>query len=73
LNKFTYEDYLLYKHVKLLTLQEESTQFHYEKSLIYKYHDKTFKELFSNRKEAVTFINKALHLVGTDEELAEKI
>lgn len=51
-------------------LCEPTVTYNYGQSKIPQYHDKTFKELFSNKKEAVKFINKYL-LKGTGNKLEE--
>lgn len=51
-------------------LCEPTVTYNYGQSKIPQYHDKTFKELFSNKKEAVKFINKYL-LKGTENNLEE--
>lgn len=48
-----------------------SVSYNYGQKNINKYHDKTFKKLFSNKKEAVTFINKHLKLDGTQSKLKD--
>lgn len=54
---------------RLFQLQEPPAFYNYGQKKINKYHDKTFKNLFSNKKEAVIFINKYLKLKDTKNEL----
>lgn len=53
----------------MFLLQEPPAFYNYGQNKINKYHDKTFKNLFSNKKEAVIFINKYLRLENTKNEL----
>lgn len=51
------------------TLEEPSSFYNYGQNKIDNYHDKTFKNLFSNQKEAVKFINKHLQLEKTNHKI----
>lgn len=67
--------YLEYKRELYLNgciLREPSASYDYGQKKIDKYHDKTFKELFTNKKEAVEFINKYLGIKGTESELKKE-
>ena len=62
MKKITYEDYLLFHNyirktynIVLLSLAEESTQYKVNNP-----HDKMFRSVLDNKKEAVKFINKIL-------------
>ena len=72
--KFTYTDYIIYKQIiKTKTeLKDINESYHYDQNKIKHYHDKIFKELFTNKKETALFINKYLGLKGTKNEIKEK-
>lgn len=72
--KFTYPDYIIYQQIiKINTeLNDTNESYYYGQNKINHYHDKIFKELFSNEKETVLFINKYLGLKGTKNEIKEK-
>ena len=52
---FTYQDYLIYEELRKTTLKvaEPEGSYNYGQLEINKYHDKIFKELFSNKKEVI--------------------
>ena len=72
--KFTYTDYIIYQQIiKTKTeLKDINESYHYGQNKIKHYHDKIFKELFTNKRETVLFINKYLGLKGTKNEIKEK-
>ena len=55
---FTYQDYLIYEelHGTILKIAESAENYDYGQLEINKYHDKIFKELFSNKKEEQEFL-----------------
>ncbi len=59
---FTYKDYLKYSREKEWRLEEESAKYTYdvEQEKIHQYKDKIFKEILSNKKEFIRFIQKYL-------------
>lgn len=77
---FTYQDYLKYqeflndsKKNKLCKLEEESEEYIVENEVINNEHDKIFRSILDNKREAVKFINKALKLeIPITEEKIEK-
>ena len=70
---FTYQDYLIYEELRKTTLKvaEPEGSYDYGQLEINKYHDKIFKELFSNKKEVTIFLNKYLNLQGTKNEIKQ--
>ena len=72
--KFTYTDYIIYQQIiKTKTeLKDINESYHYDQNKIKHYHDKIFKELFTNKRETALFINKYLGLKGTKNEIKEK-
>ena len=72
--KFTYTDYIIYQQIiKTKTeLKDINESYHYGQNKIKHYHDKIFKELFTNKRETALFINKYLGLKGTKNEIKEK-
>ena len=71
---FTYQDYLIYEELRKTTLKvaEPEGSYDYGQLEINKYHDKIFKELFSNKKEVTIFLNKYLNLQGTKNEIKQE-
>lgn len=74
----SYFDYIrnnIFRNQKnLLKLKDPAAPYNYGQNRIDNYHDKTFKNLFSNKKEAVKFINKHLNLKENENKLsADKI
>ncbi len=71
---FTYQDYLIYEelHGTILKIAESAENYDYGQLEINKYHDKIFKELFSNKKEVSIFLNKYLNLQGTKNEIKQE-
>ena len=71
---FTYQDYLIYEelHGTILKVAESAENYDYGQLEINKYHDKIFKELFSNKKEVSIFLNKYLNLQGTKNEIKQE-
>ncbi len=75
--KFTFKDFLKYQEIfhpedkiefdNILRVCEESETYTYNK--VNNEHDKVFKTILSNKKEAVIFINKTLKLNLTEDEL----
>ena len=59
---FTYQDYLRYSKEKVWMIKEESKKYIYdeEQEKIHQYKDKIFKEILSNKKEFIKFIQKYL-------------
>lgn len=59
---FTYQDYLRYSKEKAWIIKEESKKYIYdeEQEKIHQYKDKIFKEILSNKKEFIKFIQKYL-------------
>lgn len=55
-----------------MILREPSVSYDYGQYKIDNYHDKTFKNLFTNKKEAVKFINKHLEIEETESALKEE-
>ena len=70
--KFTYTDYIIYQQIRKLGLNDVNESYHYGQNKINQYHDKIFKDLFTNKKETALFINKYLGLKGTKNEIKEK-
>ena len=79
---FTYQDYLIYEelHGTILKVAESAENYDYGQLEINKYHDKIFKELFSNKKEEQEFlmdiiVNTAKEKINKEKvkELKEKI
>ena len=79
---FTYQDYLIYEelHGTILKIAESAENYDYGQLEINKYHDKIFKELFSNKKEEQEFlmdiiVNTAKEKINKEKvkELKEKI
>ena len=70
---FTYQDYLIYEELNqpILKIAEPEKSYDYGQLKINKYHDKIFKELFSNKKEVTIFLNKYLNLQGTKNEIKQ--
>ena len=70
---FTYQDYLIYEELRKTTLKvaEPEGSYDYGQLEINKYHDKIFKELFSNKKEVTIFLNKYLNFRGTKNEIKQ--
>lgn len=56
---------------KQIELEEASSFYDYGQNHIPHYHDKTFKNLFSNKKEAIHFINQHLKLEKISKALEE--
>lgn len=76
--KFTYEDFLKYQSIfhpedklekndKFLMVKENEEKYEYKK--VNNEHDKVFRTILDDKKEAVTFINKTLELDLKEEEL----
>ena len=66
------EEILNQKNLKRrIELEESSVFYYYGQKQIPHNHDKTFKNLFSNKKEAVHFINQYLKLEKIGRELKE--
>lgn len=64
---FKYEDYLYYKKIyyqknNLYKLNDTDEKYNYENKEINQPHDKLFKEVLDNKKEAANLINQALNL-----------
>ena len=59
---FTYQDYLKYSKERVWRLEEESETYIYdeEQEKIHQYKDKIFKEILSNKREFIRFIQKYL-------------
>ena len=70
--KFTYTDYIIYQQIRKLELNDVNESYQYGQNKINQYHDKIFKELFTNKKETALFINKYLGLKETKNEIKEK-
>ena len=74
---FTYHDYLYYKKFfinnQIITvLREDDESYIYEEKEQHQMHDKIFKEVLDNKKEAVKFLNEMLKLKNTKYKLEEK-
>ena len=75
--KFTFEDFLKYQAIfhpedriefeDMLKLREESEIYNYNR--VNNEHDKVFKTILSNKKEAIIFINKTLDLNLKENEI----
>ena len=69
--KYTYEDILKYQEIfhpeDNFILQEDSEYYNYNK--INNEHDKIFRTILNNTKEAISFINKTLNIQITENEL----
>ena len=75
--KFTFKDFLKYQEIfhpedkiefdNILRVCEESETYTYNK--VNNEHDKVFRTILSDKKEAVIFINKTLKLNLTEDEL----
>ena len=69
--KYTYEDILKYQKIfhpeDNFILQEDSEYYNYNK--INNEHDKIFRTILNNTKEAISFINKTLNMQITENEL----
>ena len=69
--KYTYNDILKYQEISQtednFILQEDSEYYNYNK--INNEHDKIFRTILNNTKEAVSFINKTLNIHITENEL----
>ena len=75
--KFTFEDFLKYQAIfhpedkiefeNMLELKEDSDNYDYNK--VNNEHDKVFRTILSDKKEAVIFINKALDLNLKESEI----
>lgn len=76
--KFTYEDFLKYQSIfhpedkleknnKFFMVKEDEEKYEYKK--VNNEHDKVFRTILDDKKEAVTFINKTLELNLKEEEL----
>ena len=70
--KFTYTDYIIYEQIRKLELNDVNESYQYGQNKINQYHDKIFKDLFTNKKETALFINRYLGLKGTKNEIKEK-
>ena len=77
IKKFTYIEYLKYQeYISNIdyfeqVLKEDSTIYQYNKSTVYHRHDKIVREILEDKKEVVSFINKALKLENKREALRE--
>ena len=76
--KFTYEDFLKYQEIfhpedkleknnNFLIVKEDEEKYEYKK--VNNEHDKVFRTILDDKKEAVTFINKTLNLKLKKEEI----
>ena len=75
--KFTFEDFLKYQAIfhpedkigfeNMLELKEDSDNYDYNK--VNNEHDKVFRTILSNKKEAIIFINKTLDLKLKENEI----
>ena len=79
MKKFTYDDYLYYKKYFVnnliktnYVLMEDGESYTYEEKESYQPHDRIFKEILDDKREAVTFLNEMLKLKNTKYKLEEK-